>query len=77
MKKSVLDMDAISLKMVYLLVKPIFLEEYIKWIGMMRESAYSKDLKECIGALSKGEYGEIASSVSSLDLDYKISIILS
>jgi hypothetical protein len=48
----------------------IELKEYIKWIGMMRDSAYFEYLKEWIDTLSKGEYGEIASLVSSLDLDY-------
>jgi hypothetical protein len=37
---------------------------------MMRDSTYFEYLKEWIGTLSKGEYGEIASSVSSLDLDH-------
>jgi hypothetical protein len=70
MKNSVVDPDAISLKMVELLVNPIFLEEYIKWIGTLRDSAYFEDLKDWICTLSKDEYDEMASSASSFDLDF-------
>jgi hypothetical protein len=63
---SAADPVVVSLKM----EDPVFLEEYIKWICMFRESAYFEDLKEWIGTLSEDEYDEIASSASSFDSNF-------
>jgi hypothetical protein len=52
------------------LVNLVFLEEYIKWIGTFRDSAYFEDLKEWIGTLSEDEYDEMVSSASSFDSDF-------
>ena len=56
MKDSATDPFVVSFKMAKLLVNFVFLEEYIKWIGMLRDFAYFEDLKEWIGTLSENEY---------------------
>ena len=70
MKDSIVDPVVVSLNMAELLVNHYFLEEYIKWIGTLRDSVYFEDLKDWICTLSKDECDEMASSASSFGLDF-------